>query len=88
MNRDIAIFGQMERYSFDDIENIYLGTVEDFLNMTEKGWLEMRQSILTNFGAIWLRGIECQLSKLCFTGKIDEMRSKEGENNENKSTSA
>lgn len=71
MNKDIVVFGE------DKKGNIYLGTVEDFLNMSDKSWAEMRQSILINFGAIWCRDANYQYSKLKFTSIIDEMRTNE-----------
>jgi len=74
MKKDIAVFGEQNCISLQSRIYIYLGTIEDFLNMSEKSWLEMRQSILTNFGAIWFRGTARQTSKLCFTDKIDKMR--------------
>jgi len=72
MKKDIAVFGV--RNSVSGRDYIYLGTVGDFLNMNNKSWLEMRESILINFGTIWLRGTARQTSKLCFTSKIDKMR--------------
>lgn len=73
MDRKIAVFGE-RIYKFNCIDYIYLGTIRDFLNMDNKSWAEMRQSILINFGAIWCRGADHQYSKLAFTCKIDEMR--------------
>lgn len=68
MDKETAVFGE------DKKGNIYLGTVEDFLNMSDESWDEMRLSILMNFGAVWCRGVERQMSKLCFISKIRDMR--------------
>ena len=73
MNKDMAVFGERE-YKLNCIDYIYLGTIGDFLNMSDKSWAEMRQSILINFGAVWCRNADHQYSKLKFVSIIREMR--------------
>ena len=69
MDREIAVFGERE-YKLNCIDYIYLGTVGDFLSMSDKSWDEMRQSILINFGAVWCRSADHQYSKLALVDKI------------------
>jgi len=77
MDKEVAVFGE-RIVSLDKTDLVYLGLVEDFLNMSEDSFDEMRLSIYTNFGAVWCRGVERQMSKLCFISKIRDMRKKNG----------
>jgi len=72
MKKTIRVYGFQ---SCNGVEfEYYLGKVKDFCNMDEHGWLEMKNNILDHFGAVYCHGAKHQMSKLCFTSKIDKMR--------------